>query len=187
LLADDDVRDVLLEAVEVLAARAELRVTRHHFSEDGVRGWQAMAEAYPKLMAPEAWAVHGPWLTAAQPKLGRGVGARFAMAANATEESARAVRPVRDVAAARHAELCRHGAILVVPAAPSVAPRLDMPIDELPALRARTLAVGIVPTLVGAPSVSIPVARIGDLPVNLALIGAHGSDETLLALAADVS
>ena len=187
LLADDDVRDVLLEALEAIAERAKLRVTRHRFSEDGVRGWQAMAEAYPKLMAPEAWAVHGPWLTEAKPQLGRGVGARFAMAANATEEGARAVRPVRDAAAARHAELCRHGAILAVPAAPSVAPRLDMPFDELPALRARTLAVGIVPTLVGAPSVSVPVARIGDLPVNLALIGAHGSDETLLALAADLA
>ncbi|HUP71902.1 MAG TPA: amidase [Acidimicrobiales bacterium] len=187
LLADDDVRDVLLEAVEALAARAELRVTRHHFSDEGVRGWQAMAEAYPNLMAPEAWAAHGAWLTEAKPTLGRGVGARFAMAANATEEGARAVRPVRDAAAARHAELCRHGAILAVPAAPSVAPRLDMPIDELPALRARTLAVGIVPTLVGAPSVSVPIARIGDLPVNLALIGAHGSDETLLELVADLA
>jgi amidase len=71
-----------------------------------------------------------------------------------------------------------------VPAAPSVAPRLDLPVDELPALRARTLAVNIVPTLVGAPCVSLPVASIGDLPVNLALIGAHGSDETLLAIAA---
>jgi amidase len=184
LLADDDVRDVLLEAVATFAARAELRVTRQHFSDEGMRGWQTMAEAYPKLMAPEAWAAHGAWLTEAKPTLGRGVGARFAMAANATEEGARAVRPVRDAAAARHAELCRDGAILAVPAAPSVAPRLDMPIDELPALRARRVAVGFVPTLVGAPSVSVPIARIGDLPVYLALIGGHGSDETLLELAA---
>src|SRR4029450_4434084 len=98
----------------------------------------------------------GAWLTEAQPILGRGVGARFAMAAHATEEEAAAVRPTRDVPIARHAELCRHGAILAVPAAPSAAPRLDMPIDELPALRARTLGVGIVPTLVGAPCVSVP-------------------------------
>ena len=187
LLADDDVRDALLEAVERLAAGADLQLRRHHFSDDGVRGWQRMAEVYPKLMAPEAWAVHGRWLTEAQPKLGRGVGARFAMAAKATVEEADAVRPVRDAAIARHHELCRRGAILAVPAAPSVAPRLDLPVDELPARRARTLAVNIVPTLVGAPCVSVPVARVGDLPVNLALIGGHGSDETLLALAAGLA
>ncbi|MEO5839944.1 MAG: amidase [Acidimicrobiales bacterium] len=187
LLADDDVREVLLGALERVAAAANLRLTRHHFSEDGVRGWLAMAEAYPKLMAPEAWAVHGRWLTEAQPVLGRGVAARFAMAAKATHEGADAVRPIRDAAIARHRELCRHGAILAVPAAPSVAPRLDLPVDELPALRARTLAVNIVPTLVGAPCVSLPVASIADLPVNLALIGAHGSDETLLEIAAGLA
>jgi len=187
LLADDDVRDALLAAVERIAAAADLPLRRHHFSDDGVRGWQRMAEVYPKLMAPEAWAVHGRWLTEAQPKLGRGVGARFAMAAKATVEEADAVRPVRDAAIARHHELCRRGAILAVPAAPSVAPRLDLPVDELPALRARTLAVNIVPTLVGAPCVSVPVAHVGDLPVNLALIGGHGSDETLLALAAGLA
>jgi len=187
LLADDDVRDALLAAVERIAAAADLPLRRHHFSDDGVRGWQRMAEVYPKLMAPEAWAVHGRWLTEAQPKLGRGVGARFAMAAKATVEEADAVRPVRDAAIARHHELCRRGAILAVPAAPSVAPRLDLPVDELPALRARTLAVNIVPTLVGAPCVSVPVARVGDLPVNLALIGGHGSDEILLALAAGLA
>jgi len=184
LLADDDVREALLAAIERVAAVTNLRLARHHFSQDGVRGWQAMAEAYPKLMAPEAWSVHGRWLTEAQPELGRGVAARFAMAAKATREDAEAVRPVRDAAIARHRELCRHGAILAVPAAPSVAPRLDLPVDELPALRARTLAVNIVPTLVGAPCVSLPVATIGDLPINLALIGARGSDETLLEIAA---
>ena len=62
-----------------------------------------------------------------------------------------------------------------------------MAIDELPALRARTLAVGIVPTLVGAPSVSLPLASVGALPINLALIGAHGTDEALLEIAAGVS
>ena len=109
------------------------------------------------------------------------------MAANATDEAAHALLPVRDAAIARHAELCRDGAILAVPAAPSAAPRLDMAADDLPALRARTLAVGIVVTLVGAPCVSLPIAQVGDLPVNLALIGARGSDEVLLDLAAALS
>ena len=186
-LADDDASKALLEAVERLAHMAKLRVTRDHFSSVGVPGWQQMADAYPKLMAPEAWAVHGEWLTRAKPQLGKGVGARFAMAANATDEAAHALLPVRDAAIARHAELCRDGAILALPAAPSVAPKLDMPAHDLPALRARTLAVGIVVTLVGAPCVSLPIAQVGDLPVNLALIGARGSDEVLLDLAAQLS
>jgi amidase len=184
LLADDDVRVALLAAVERVADQAGLELTHRPFDADGVRGWQRMAEAYPRLMAPEAWSVHGAWLTAAQPRLGRGVGARFAMAAAATEDDARALLPIRDAAIARHAELCRGGTILVVPAAPSVAPRLDMAADDLPALRARTLAVGIVVTLVGAPCVSLPWAQVGGLPVNLALVGERGSDEMLLDIAA---
>ena len=184
LLADDEVRRALLAAAERVADETGLPLTRHHFDPDGVRGWQRMAEAYPKLMAPEAWASHGAWLTAAQPRLGRGVGARFTMAANATDDDARALQPLREAAIARHADLCRGGVILAVPAAPSVAPRLDMAVDELPALRARTLAVGIVVTLVGAPCVSVPVAQVRELPVNLALIGARGSDEILLDIAA---
>ena len=183
-LADDDVRDALLDAVDRLAAQRGLMVTHADFATDEAPDWRRMAEVYPKLMAPEAWSVHGSWLTRAQPKLGRGVGARFAMAATATEADANALAPVRDAAIARHAALCRAGVILAVPAAPSVAPPLDMPIEDLPALRARTLAVGIVATLVGAPSVSLPLASVGALPVNLALIGAHGTDEALLDLAA---
>jgi amidase len=187
LLADDDVRRALLAAAERVAGEAGLPLTRHHFDPEGVRGWQRMAEAYPKLMAPEAWSVHGPWLTAAQPQLGRGVGARFSMAASATADDARALMPLREAAFARHSELCRGGVILAVPAAPSVAPKIDTPVDELPALRARTLAVGIVVTLVGAPCISIPLAQVGELPVNLALIGARGSDEVLLDLAANLT
>jgi amidase len=186
-LADDDVRDALLDVVGRVAAQTGLRVTHADFASGGAPDWRRMAEAYPKLMAPEAWAVHGSWLTSAQPKLGRGVGARFAMAAAATVSDADALAPVREAAIARHAVLCRDGAILAVPAAPSVAPPLDMAVEELPALRARTLAVGIVPTLVGAPSVSLPLATVDGLPVNLALIGAHGTDELLLDLAADAS
>jgi amidase len=106
------------------------------------------------------------------------------MAAEATTEEARSFEPVRRAAIERHAALCHDGAILAVPAATSVAPPLDTPFDQLPALRTKTLAVGIVPTLVGAPSVSLPLATVDGLPVNLALIGALGSDETLLDLAA---
>jgi amidase len=185
-LADDDVRPALLDAVDRLAATTGLSVEHDDFARDGAPGWTRMAEVYPKLMAPEAWAAHGPWITRAQPKLGRGVGTRFAMAAEATVDQARALEPVRAAAIDRHAALCRDGTVLAVPAASSVAPPLAMPVEQLPVLRARTLAVGIVPTLAGAPSVSLPLARVRGLPVNLALIGAHGTDEALLDLAAAV-
>ena len=186
-LADDEARDALLDAVSRMAVQGGLTVTRAVFASEGAPDWRRMAEVYPKLMGPEAWSVHGSWLTRARPKLGRGVGARFAMAATATEDDANALAPVREAAIARHAALCRGGAILAVPAAPSAAPILDIAVDDLPALRARTLAVGIVPTLVGAPSVSLPLATVGGLPVNLALIGANGADEMLLELAATLT
>ena len=70
-LVDEAIREELIAVQRIeLGAKLGIPVTRTHFSPDGMRGWQAMAEAYPKLMAPEAWATHGPWLKSARPKLG---------------------------------------------------------------------------------------------------------------------
>jgi amidase len=37
--------------------------------------------------------------------------------------------------------------------------------------------------LTGVPQVSIPGATVGGLPVGLSILGAHGSDATLVAVA----
>lgn len=183
-LADPLARDQLLRVAESLASRLGLVARRHHFCEDGVQGWTRMAEAYPKLMAREAWASYGSFLSAKRRNVGSDVAGRFDMASKVTEADQSAHLPVRTEAIVRLRELTRNGALLAVPAAPTVAPSLTTPAADLPALRSRTLAVGIVATLTGAPSVSLPLALAGDLPVGLALIGARGADEHLLRIAA---
>ena len=179
-LADAEVRDALAGAVDRLTSALGLPQRDERFCADGRAGFERMAQAYPVLMSPQAWRIRGPWLRARPRRLGAGVGARFERASTITTEESDALLPVRAEAIARVRALTADGSVLVVPAAPTVAPKLDTPYDELVPLRARTLAAGIVATLTGAPSVSLPLAGTGGLPVNVALIGAPNSDEHLL-------
>jgi amidase len=183
-LADAAVQEALAAAVDTVSRATGLKVTRHHFSPEGVRGWQQMADAYPVLMGPEAWHSHGEFISTRRPKISPDIAARFQRASKLSASDVRAVQPVLESVRRRVAELTAKGSILAVPAAPSVAPLLTTSEEDWPAIRVRTLAVGIVGTMSGAPCVSLPLADVNGLPVNLALIGPHGADEVLLDIAA---
>ncbi|MFD0596992.1 amidase family protein [Catellatospora coxensis] len=72
------------------------------------------------------------------------------------------------------------GAVLVIPTAPAPAPARGA--DTGP-LRAPILGLTGISSVVGLPSLSVPGATVGGLPVGLCLVGAPGTDESLLDLA----
>jgi amidase len=76
------------------------------------------------------------------------------------------------------------GVVLLLPAASSVAFPLDASDGEIDLIRGATLALTAPASLLGLPSLSLPLARVDGLPVNLAVVGPRGSDEALLDLAA---
>lgn len=89
----------------------------------------------------------------------------------------------RDVIRARLDALLSDDTVLVMPTAPDVAPRLDLPPQDTVAVRERMLALLCVAGLGGLPQLSIPAATVNGAPVGLSLIAARGRDELLLSAA----
>ncbi|MGE3619124.1 MAG: amidase [Acidimicrobiia bacterium] len=146
------------------------------------------AEVFRVVQGAEAWAAHREWLET-DPPLGPGVRARVAAARALTAAE------VADAAAERRA-LCdlllgwlAGGAVLVQPAAPGPAP--DLELDPGASTRHRTRVLGLTApaSLAGLPALCLPAGRVGPeggLPVGFVLVGAPGTDEALLAAAAQV-
>ena len=79
--------------------------------------------------------------------------------------------------------LLRPGTILCLPTTPFPAPRKGLPLPILSPLRARITCLAAHGGLTGVPQVSIPGAHVGGLPVGLSILGARGTDATLVAVA----
>ena len=84
-------------------------------------------------------------------------------------------------------ELLGADGILALPTAPGPAVLLAMPPAELDGWRRRLLSLTSIAGLAGLPQVSIPLARVGGLPVGLSLIGPPNTDEALMEIAERVA
>ena len=147
-------------------------------------GLAPLYELYMAASAAEAWAAHGPWITATNPRFGPGIAERFAAARSITPERAAAARAARAAHAARLVPLLAGGAVLVQPTAPGPAPKLDSSRADQQRVRENVLAMTTIAGAAGLPELSIPGARAEGAPVGLSLIAGRGRDRMLLAMAA---
>ena len=141
-----------------------------------VAEWRA---AFSALQGWEAVRAHGEWAAAHAADLGPDVRGRFERAARTTAAEADRARAV--VASAR--ALLREvlgDRVLVLPAAPTTAPRLGA---DLAPVREATLALTCVAGVAGLPAVTLPLTAADGLPCGVSLVGPAGSDRALLALA----
>ena len=80
--------------------------------------------------------------------------------------------------------------VALCPAVPEVAPPLggawSEEIDGVPRRPGGMLTLATYASALGLPAVSVPVMRVGGLPVGVQLIGARGSERTLLSVAAEL-
>ncbi|GJD49267.1 2-amino-5-chloromuconic acid deaminase [Methylobacterium crusticola] len=143
----------------------------------------AWRNAFRLIQSAEAWAAHGPWVEAARPAFGPGVRERFAAAARLDPAEVEAARRLRGAIRTRMRDLVAD-AVLVLPTAPGIAPRLATPEAELDAFRARALEILCPAGHAGLPQVSLPAATLDGCPLGLSLAAAPGGDEILLDLAA---
>jgi amidase len=110
--------------------------------------------------------------------------ARGLTQASAISESDRQrAASTRDEARARLAWLLPPGTIACMPTTPFPAPRKGLPLTTLDPLRARMHCLTAHGGLTGVPQVNLPGASVDGLPVGLSILGARGSDATLLAVA----
>jgi amidase len=103
----------------------------------------------------------------------------------ATVSTADADASRKKCAAARDEVLAivRRGTIVALPAAPTIAPRLNLPAAELDVFRQRTFRLTCISGISGLPQVVLPAGTVSGCPIGLAFIGPARSDERLLDLA----
>jgi amidase len=90
---------------------------------------------------------------------------------------------MREEARARLRHLLPPGTILCLPTTPFPAPLRGLPLSALRPLRDRITCLCAQGGLTGSPQVNLPGATVDGAPIGLSIIGGHGSDASLIALA----
>jgi Asp-tRNA(Asn)/Glu-tRNA(Gln) amidotransferase A subunit family amidase len=170
-----------LAEVDVAAAIGPFGGAPIEWPTSELPGWLA---AFQTLQAWEAWQVHGEWLANRMDTLGADVRSRFERASTVTADQA--AQAARDVARIRLAVRERLGdRVLLLPSASSVAPPVNDPVG-LDAVRQATMQLTCIAGIGGLPAVTIPVTTVDGLPAGACLVGPAGSDQALIALAAEL-
>lgn len=179
--AQDDARACLtrtLEGLERHLGPAEpIRLTE---GEETLSDW---FEVFRTDQGAEIWETLGPWIEAEDPAIGPDTRARLEFCAGIGAAARHQAAEARAGIAARIGAFTRDGGLLVLPAAPGAAVETGLSGAELIAMRGRIIRLSGIAPLAGVPQISLPLARIGRLPIALSVMGAPGSDERLLDLA----
>jgi amidase len=149
-------------------------------AEGGLSAWR---NAFRLIQSSEAWAAHRDWIGRVRPEFGPGVRERFAAAATLDENEIGAAQVLRAAIRTRMETLLDHGAVLLLPTAPGIAPLRFAPEPELDAFRARALELLCPAGHAGLPQVSLPFGTLDGCPIGLSIMATRGRDELLLELA----
>jgi amidase len=178
-LADADVAAALEPLVRSLSALVP-DVRQDLLAPPGLSAW---SRAQRTLQPHEAWLTFKDWLDQDNPRLQWSVARRLGLASAIPDGELRWAALVRDEARARLGWLLPPGTILCLPTTPFPAPRKGLSLATLDPLRARISCLTSHGGLTGVPQVSLPGATVDGLPVGLSILGARGSDATLVAVA----
>lgn len=168
-----------------------LRMVTRHF--DRQPAFLALSETpdelfeyFRRIQAFEAWRVHGPFITEAQPRLGPGVKERFDYARGISDEAMETASQGRRRFQQEFAALFDDDMVLVLPSQPTAAPLKSATLEELNSYRNRALTLTAFAGLLGWPQISIPLGQVHGAPFGISLLGPAGSDRQLIRLAAEI-
>jgi amidase len=151
-------------------------------SEDGLDAWY---DAFRVLQGAEAWAAHGAWIEQTRPRLGPMLQERLRFIRTITANQIAAAENARQRIREGLDALLGDDAVLILPSAAGVAPRIDAAVAEHEAVRARVIAITCIASLGGLPQVSLPLGRMATGPVGVSLVAPRGRDAMLLDLVAE--
>jgi len=138
------------------------------------------ADLFRILQGAEIARQHGPWIDRHGPIFGPGIRERFAWTRTIDAEAVASAAAVRE-RLIRHMEaLLGDDALLVLPTAPGIAPRLATPAFELETFRRRALALLSIAGLARLPQVTLPVGTLEGCPLGLSLVAPRGCDRGLV-------
>jgi amidase len=180
--AEPEVAEAGRRAAENLARRLDAEVTETDLLDDAPSPADGMA-AFNVLQGVQVWRNYGRWVESASPSLGPDIAARLERASGFGPADEQRAGPVADAIKTAVAKLDANEA-LVLPTTGTPAPGRDATGDERERARVSAGQLTSIATLAGAPAVSMPLLSVDELPVGLSLVGAPGSDPSLLAACA---
>ena len=142
---------------------------------------EVMRDVYRRVQGYEAWIANGPWVGENFDKIGPDVAERFRLASKVTEAEYAEATALRQTHAAWLEKELAGEAFVCLPPALGPAPLVSQPLDSLDDWRLKTLRLSAVSPLARTPQISLPLASREGAPVGLGLMGAYGTDESLLA------
>ena len=177
--ADGEVAEALRPTVERLGriVGASKEVT---MAPPGLSAW---ARAQRVLQPWEAWLTFRDWLDRRNPRMAWSVARNLVRGADIAEADRLWASMVRAEARARLVRLLPPGTALCLPTTPFPAPPKGLSISEQEVLRTRISVLASHGGLTGVPQVNLPGAAADGLPVGLSILGGHGTDAGLVALA----
>jgi len=178
-LSDARVRAALRAPIEGVATLIGRSATHRLFPSDP----ETWLRQQGTLQAREAWNTFAPWLDRRNPRLGFEVAANFFRNLLVTDAALAAANECRTTMRRELGALLADGAVIALPTAPVLAPPRGQTRGAMQGPRTRIINFTCVAGMIGAPQISLPLGASDGVPVGLSLIGAPGSDATLLALA----
>ncbi|MFK8081384.1 MAG: amidase [Granulosicoccus sp.] len=182
-LVGPEIRDVLMPSVNTL---------RKHFSTseevsvspDGLESWM---ECFRTIQGAEIWNSLGTWIQEAKPELGPGIDERIAWAQNVTSKQLASAQAARSSIIEHLQNTLLPGDVLCLPSSPRVAPLKGTATSTVEiTYRYQAICLLSIAGLGGLPEISLPMAKLNDLPLGLSVIGSTGADQQLLELACDL-
>jgi amidase len=170
-------------ALEPLVARLGAllgEIRQEAMAPPGLAAW---ARAQRTIQPYEAWQTFQEWIDRANPRFAFQVARNLVLGGMMPASERAWAGLVREEARGRMRQLLSPGTILCLPTTPFPAPLRAQPLSGLDPLRDRITVLCAHGGLTGVPQVTIPGASVEGLPVGLSVLGARGSDATLIAVA----
>lgn len=140
-------------------------------------------KVYVTAGAYEGRQTHGEWISGNSPNFAPPIAARWAAAAQITQEQAQLARSQQDGIRRHVCALLGNNSVAILPSAASVAPLRNADTAIIEETRIRTMRICCIAGLSGLPQISIPLANDSGLPIGVSLLGPAGSDLALIRLA----
>jgi len=166
-----------LEAAARQVCQSIAPIERMTLSKDDIADCLA---AFNVLRPPEIWAAYGEWIKRVHPRFGAQVAQRFTAAERGANADTKDAQAFRSATTDKITALLGDDAVIMLPTAPSIAPKRGLSDSIAPTQRENTLKLSCISPMLGLPAISIPLAVIDGCPMGLSLIAPKNADRMLL-------
>ncbi len=170
----------IADALAVAVMRLKTALSDHRPVEVYTGDPAAWSEIFRILQGDEIRRKHGAWIDAHNPSFGPGIAERFRWTRTIDPTEVKRMRPRREEVARHMDALLGDDALLCLPTAPGIAPKLATPAGELEVFRARAFALLSIARLARQPQLSLPLGTMAGCPLGISLIAPRGRDRGLL-------